>query len=148
MKKNKKLIILMLSFALTSVMLSGCATQNKSLALGGAIGAGTGAIIGGIADPGKDGQFRTRNVIIGSSFGAIAGMAGGAVIHSNSEDKKKEAYEQGKSEATKKLQTSSTMPNLKNPKVEARWIDGKISGNRYIEGHFEYVIMEPARWEE
>ena len=44
--------------------MSGCATQSKSLALGGVIGAGTGAVLGGIADPGKDGEYRTRNVII------------------------------------------------------------------------------------
>lgn len=129
-------------------MLVGCATQNKSLALGGALGVGTGAIIGGIADPGKDGQYRTRNVIIGSSIGGMAGMATGAFINSNIEDKKHDAYEKGKSDAATKQQVSGNMPNLKNPKVEARWIDGKITGNRYVDGHFEYVIIEQARWEE
>lgn len=74
--------------------------------------------------------------------------ASGALIHANTEDKKREAYEQGKSEAVKKQQSTGTMPNLKNPKVEARWIDGKVIGNRYVDGHFEYVIVEQARWEE
>lgn len=129
-------------------MISGCATMGKSAALGGAIGAGTGAIIGGIADPGKDGQYRTRNVIIGTAIGGASGMAAGALIHSSAEDKKREAYEQGKADATRSQQPSGTMPNLKNPKVEARWIDGRITGSRFIEGHFEYVIVEPARWEE
>ena len=39
------------------------------------------------------------------------------------------------------------MPDLKNPKVEARWIEGKVAGNRYIDGHFEYIIVEPAHWD-
>lgn len=146
--KNKIQMYLTMIFTCSLILLASCATQTKSLALGGAIGAGTGAIIGGIADPGKDGQYRTRNVIIGSTIGGIAGVATGALVHSNTEDKKRESYEQGKTDATRKLQSNGTMPNLKNPKVEAHWIDGKISGSRYIEGHFEYVIVEPARWEE
>jgi hypothetical protein len=147
MKQNTQIYnAIILAISLT--LIASCATQNKSLALGGAIGAGTGAIIGGIADPGKDGQYRTRNVIIGTGVGAVAGMATGAFIHSNIEDKKREAYDQGKTDALKKPQASGTMPNLKNPKVEARWMDGKVIGNRYIDGHFEYVIIEQARWEE
>ena len=146
MKKVTHFFIIKI-LALTLTLLSSCATENKSLALGGTIGAGTGAIVGGIADPGKDGQYRTRNVIIGSSVGGMVGMATGALIHSNTEDKKREAVDQAKSDANKKLQ-SGAMPNLKNPKVEAHWVDGKIIGNRYVDAHFEYVIVEQARWEE
>lgn len=147
MKQNTQIYNVII-FMIGLNLLTSCATQNKSLALGGTIGAGTGAIIGGIADPGKDGQYRTRNVIIGTSVGAVAGMATGALIHSNIEDKKHEAYDQGKTDAIKKQQASGTMPNLKNPKIEARWMEGKVIGNRYIDGHFEYVIIEQARWEE
>ena len=50
MKKNKKQIVLVLNFLITLALLSGCATQGKSLALGGAGGAGTGAIVGGTDD--------------------------------------------------------------------------------------------------
>jgi hypothetical protein len=135
-------------FTIILTLLTSCATQNKSLALGGSIGAGTGAIIGGIADPGKDGQYRTRNVIIGAGIGGIAGIAAGAILHSNTEDKKREAIDLAKADAAKNQQASGAMPNIKNPKVEALWVDGKIVGNRYIDGHFEYVIVEQARWEE
>ncbi len=38
-------------------------------------------------------------------------------------------------------------PNVKPPKVETYWIEGKVVGNRYIEGHYEYVISEPSRWD-
>jgi hypothetical protein len=146
--KNKNKIILMLNLTIILAASYGCATQGKSLAFGGAVGAGSGAIIGGIADPGKDGQYRTRNVIIGSAIGGVAGMATAALVHSRTENKTRVAYEEGRLDSEKKQMASGTMPSLKNPKVEARWVDGKITGNRYVEGHFEYVIVEPARWEE
>ena len=129
-----------------SLAIAGCATQNKSVGLGGAIGAGTGAMLGGIADPGKDGEYRTRNVIVGTALGGMAGMIAGSAIHENTEKQKEESYKKGLA-ATPKTKPDS-MPNLKNPKVDARWIEGRIIGNRYVEAHWEYIIVEPARWEE
>ena len=35
---------------------------------------------------------------------------------------------------------------VRDAKVESRWIEGRVVGNRYIEGHFEYIITEPTRW--
>lgn len=127
------------------MMLSaGCATQNKSVGLGGAVGAGTGALIGGIADPGKNGELRTRNVLIGATLGGMTGMVAGSLIHKESEKAKKEAFLAGQKSA---VPSSSGMPNLSQPRVETRWIEGRVQGNRYIEGHFEYVIVEPVRWD-
>lgn len=127
-----------------AIALSGCATQNKSAGLGGAIGAGTGAVLGGIADPGRNGEYRTRNVIIGSALGGMAGLIAGSVIHDEMEAKKKEAFLKGRASAPQV--PTGAMPSLTNPKVESHWIEGRVVGNRYIEGHFEYVITEPARW--
>ena len=70
-----------ISFVCLSLFLNGCATANKSVGLGGAIGAGSGALLGGIIDPGKDGEYRTRNVIVGATLGAMAGMVAGSAIH-------------------------------------------------------------------
>lgn len=130
-----------------SIMVSGCATQTKSIALGGAIGAGTGAALGGIVDPGKHGEYRTRNIIIGSAVGGIAGAFAGSSLFENNEKKKQEAYDNGQKNAKAALNKQGNMPELKNPKVEARWIEGKVVGNRYIDGHFEYIIVEPAHWD-
>jgi len=130
-----------------SIMVSGCATQTKSIALGGAIGAGTGAALGGIVDPGKHGEYRTRNIIIGSAVGGIAGAFAGSSLFENNEKKKQEAYDNGQKNAKAALTKQGNMPELKNPKVEARWIEGKVVGNRYIDGHFEYIIVEPAHWD-
>ncbi|MGK5089407.1 hypothetical protein WDW86_17795 [Bdellovibrionota bacterium FG-2] len=127
------------------LMLTSCATQSKSLALGGAVGAGAGAIAGGLADPGKDGQDRTRNVLIGTAVGGVAGIMAGALIGGSVEDQKQEAYEKGK--ASKAPATPAGSPRLQEPKVEAHWVDSSVIGNRYVEGHWEYQIIEPARWE-
>ena len=129
-----------------ALVLGGCATESKSIGLGGAIGAGTGAVLGGIADPGKDGEYRTRNVIVGSALGGMAGMIAGSVIHENTEKQKDEAFQKGQASAHRKPQ--GTTPTLKNAKVEAHWIEGRITGSRYVEPHWEYQIVEPARWEE
>lgn len=137
-------LILVAAFGL-AMMTSGCATQNKSAGLGGMIGAGTGAVLGGIADPGGNGEYRTRNVIVGSALGGMGGLIAGSVIHDEMEFQKKDAFLKGRASAPQV--TTGAMPSLKNPKVESQWIEGRVVGNRYIEGHFEYVITEPARWD-
>lgn len=125
--------------------MSGCATQNKSAGVGGLIGAGTGAVLGGIADPGRNGEYRTRNVIVGATVGGMAGLIAGSLVHREMESQKKEAFLKGR--ASSPPPQAGTMPSLTTPKVESRWIEGRIVGNRYIEGHFEYIIIEPARWD-
>jgi hypothetical protein len=52
-KENFYYFVLVHITALSLVM-SGCATQSKSIGLCGAIGAGTGAVLGGIADLGEE----------------------------------------------------------------------------------------------
>ena len=123
---------------------AGCATQNKSVGTGAAIGAVGGAAIGGIVDPGRDGEYRTRNVVVGATLGAILGAASGSALHKRFEDAKKESFEKGK--ASPKSE-SGNPPKLSEPKIEARWIEARVQGNRYIEAHWEYIILEPARWE-
>jgi hypothetical protein len=127
------------------LLLTGCATQNKSVGLGAGIGAGTGALIGGIADPGKNGEYRTRNVIVGAALGGMTGMVAGSLIHSKTENAKREAFLEGQKNG--QAPVPGNQPNLSTPKVETHWIEGKVQGNRYIEGHFEYVIVEPVRWD-
>lgn len=134
------------ALALSALLIqTGCSTMGKSVGLGTAIGAGTGATLGGIVDPGKNGQYRTRNVIIGAGVGAIAGGFVGNSIHENNARDKELAYLKGK-EAQRKSSDAKSVPNLQQPKIEAQWVESKVQGNRYIEGHFEYIITEPTRW--
>lgn len=148
MKKENLSIcyFMVVQVAVLALWVSGCATQGKSVGLGAALGAGTGAVLGGIADPGKDGEYRTRNVIVGAAIGGVAGTIGGAVLHDETQRQKQDAFERGRTSAP--APKSGNMPALKNPKVEARWVEGRVLGNRYVEGHFEYLITEPARWED
>lgn len=139
--KNKFVLILGLSAMLLQ---TGCSTMGKSVGLGSAIGAGTGAAIGGILS--QDGKYRTRNVIIGAGVGAVAGGFAGNAIHESNEKDRELAYLKGK-EAQRKSSKAGSPPSLQQPKVEAVWVESKVHGNRYIEGHFEYIITEPTRWE-
>lgn len=136
--------VLSLITALGLIIQSGCATSSKSLGLGGGIGLGLGAALGGIADPGKNGEYRTRNVLVGATVGGMAGMMTGALLHETTEEKRKEAFLAGQASANK---PSASPPSVKQPKVESRWIESRVVGNRYIEGHFEHVITEPTTWD-
>lgn len=142
-------LLTLLSFS--TLAITGCATTGKSIAAGGAFGAGTGALVGAIADPGAQGQYRTRNVFIGAALGGVAGIATGAIIGDGIEDKKKEAFDDGRKSAEASHvndRPAGSPPDLKNAKVDARWVEGKVTGNRYVDGHWEYLITEPARWED
>lgn len=129
-----------------SVSVSSCATTGKSVALGGAVGAGTGAAIGAVADPGHQGQYRTRNVIIGAALGAATGMAAGAAIHGGIESSHADGVKEGKSQAV------PVDPGAEPKLIPAEWraevIETKRVGNRLIPRHVEYVITEPARWQD
>jgi hypothetical protein len=136
----------MISLICMSLYLNGCATESKSVGLGGAIGAGSGAVLGGIVDPGKNGEYRTRNVIVGAALGGMAGMVAGSVIHENSEKKEKEAFLKGRASAPPPQ--AGAMPNLKPAQVKTDWIEAhKVGNNRWVEGHFEYTIDQPAQWD-
>lgn len=129
----------------TTLFSAGCATQGKSTALGGLIGATGGAAIGGIADPGSKGQYRTRNVVMGATIGGMAGLITGSALHDKIKSREAKAYSEGQASAPRPPKGS--MPSLTEAKVESRWIEGRAVGNRYIEGHFEYIIAEPTRWD-
>lgn len=136
----KKLLII---FFMTLIfIITGCATSKKSILLGTGIGTGVGAVIGGIAT--KDGKYRTRNVIIGAGVGSIAGAVTGAAIGESVEREKELSYLKGKNSSSNK---KGNPPSLQEAKVESRWVEGRIIGNRYVEGHYEYIILEPTRWE-
>ncbi|MGE3759087.1 MAG: hypothetical protein AB7H97_15095 [Pseudobdellovibrionaceae bacterium] len=131
-------------FVTALLLNAGCATQGKSAGLGGLIGATGGAALGGIADPGKKGEYRTRNVVMGAAIGGMAGVIAGSALHDEIKTREDKAYSNGRASAPR--QAAGAMPSLRDAKVESRWIEGRVVGNRYIEGHFEYIITEPTRW--
>lgn len=130
-----------LALVLAAILSTSCSSRSKSVGLGSSLGAGMGAAIGGIMDPGRNGKYRTRNVIIGASAGAIAGgFAGSNLFDQKEQEKEIELLK------AKRSVPAPTPPELERPKVEARWVESKVMGNRWVEGHYEYVISEPTRW--
>lgn len=131
------------SLILITAVLSGCSSLGKSIGFGSTLGAGMGAALGGIVDPGKKGQYRTRNVIIGATAGLIAGGLVGSSLHEQKERDKELALLKEKARSSSR---APTPPSLEQPKVEAHWVESKAIGNRWVEGHYEYIITEPTRW--
>ncbi len=129
-----------------ALTLNGCSTFRKSEGLGAAVGGGTGMAIGAIADPGQNGEYRTRNIIIGGALGAMAGAVTGSMIHSSKEKAKAEVFKAGQASAP------PIDPNEQPKLVAAQWraevVEAKRIGNRFIPKHVEYVITDPARWQE
>lgn len=128
---------------ITAVLMTGCSSKGKSIGLGSSLGAGMGAAFGGIVSPGKNGQYRTRNVIVGASVGAIAGGFTGMALHEQKEQEKEIALLKAKKNESPRRPSP---PSLEEPKVEAQWVESKVVGNKWVEGHYEYVITEPTRW--
>lgn len=132
-RREKKNLLYMATIYLVAFLLAtGCATQNKSAGLGGLIGATGGAAIGGIVDPGKNGEYRTRNVVVGATIGGMAGLIAGSSLHDEIKTREAKAYASGRASAPR--QATGAMPSLREAKVESRWIEGRVVGNRYIEG--------------
>lgn len=132
----------LVSMIVITSMVGGCSSREKSIGFGSTLGAGMGAAIGGIMDTGKNGKYRTRNVIIGASAGAIAGAFTGNSLFDQKEQEKEIALLKEK----KNNQPQSSPPPLSEAKVEAHWVESKAVGNKWVEGHYEYVIIEPSRW--
>lgn len=124
-------------------LLTGCSSKGKSIGLGSTLGAGMGAAIGGIVGPGKNGKYRTRNVIVGATVGAIAGGFTGMSLHEQKEQEKELALLKNRKQESSR---TPTPPSLQQPKVEAHWVESRAVGNKWVEGHYEYIITEPTRW--
>lgn len=141
MSKNVKTYLKWTLIISNLIFLMSCQSLGRSRASGVAIGAIGGAAIGSVVSQGKT---QTRNVIIGATVGGLAGGLMGDHLYKKKEQEKRDAFLKGQ-EITRP--DKGMAPNIRPPKVETYWIEGKAVGNRYIEGHYEYVIMEPSRWD-
>jgi len=101
-----------------------------------------------MVNPGPKGEGRIRNVFIGAAAGSLLGAGIGNLAHEGIEGREMSAYEKGKKEGNQAQASSGTdgAPVLLPPRVEARFVDEQVRGSVYIPAHFEYVIVEPARW--
>lgn len=143
-KKLKLLFVATIAFSLTA-----CSTGSKSMLFGAGTGAAAGAGIGALVDPGPKGRGRIKNAYVGAAAGAVLGGAAGYLIHDSMESRESAAFEKGKSEGltrASKATSDGNPPNLIPPKVEVRFVDDQVKGNVFVPAHFEYIILEPARW--
>jgi uncharacterized protein YcfJ len=108
--------------------------MEKSTVLGAVIGGTVGGLIANSAN-----DHRGDSTAIGAAVGA--GL-GGLIGYSAYKDKEKK-------EQQKTLQQNpfdSKTPSLTAPKVRRVWVPAKIEGERYIDGHYMYVIEKTSAW--
>lgn len=127
MKKKSKVLFLIGAF-----LLNACATAPRSSTLGAAIGGAAGGLIG--QSQSQNFQGTATGTAVGAGVGAIIGY----LIHKDKETKEPKT-ESSRSEAEE-------FPALTKPKLRAIWVPDKIEGNKYIRGHYIYLIEDAGSW--
>ncbi len=117
--------------------LFGCATMKDSLLLGASIGATTGGVLGNTI--GTSNGHTTG----GTVTGALAGAALGSLI---AYSVKKNEKPQPQPADLKSINIKA--PSLSSPEVRRIWVPAKIEGNKYIDGHYEFIIEHQSVWTE
>lgn len=113
---------------------------------GAVLGASAGAI-GSRTSPHSD---RIKSVLIGTVGGLAVGSVAGHIVHQQSSRSKEDdsssdpvpAPSGGHMPST----TQSGSPTLLPARTEAFFVDDQVRNNVFIPAHFEYRIVEPARW--
>lgn len=115
------------------VILNGCASTSKSVLLGSAIGGAVGGMIG------QDQSHNSQGTAVGLAIGAGLGSLVGYLAH---KDKQKAADKL----EPKPQSDEYNFPALTRPKLKSVWVPDKIEGNKYIKGHWIYVIEDAGSW--
>jgi len=130
---NSKRIV---SLIIVSLYLCSCSTLKDSLLLGGGIGATAGGVAGNFIGS------NNGNPTTGTIVGAGSGLLLGALIGYS-------AYKSGQKpppNTTSSPNSDSKTPSLSSPVVRKIWVPSKIENNKFIEGHFEFVIERQSVW--
>ena len=116
------------------LVLSGCSTMRDSILLGagtmGAVGTGIGAAAG----------HNVGGALLGLGIGAVFGGTMGFLTHKDKEEKERLAKLGSKKNEEPKV------PSLTSPEVRRVWVPEKIDGNKFIEGHYLYLIERSSVW--
>lgn len=129
--KRAILIISQLAF------LTSCASVEKSTVLGAFIGGTAGGLIGNAANENNRGTGTAVGAAIGAGLGGLIG-------YSAYKDKQKKEQQ----EVLKQNPLESKAPSLTAPKVRRVWVPARIEGDKYIDGHYMYVIEKTSTWSE
>jgi hypothetical protein len=122
---------------LSAAMLYGCSTLKDSTLLGIGVGSVVGAGVGAAA--GSPNGNEKRGAMTGAAVGAALGGLMGFLDFK--ERSKKEALKIGTG-----VDAGKEAPYLTKPKVQRVWVPEKIDGDKYISGHWIYVIERQSVW--
>lgn len=125
-------------YILSVAMLSGCSTLKESTLLGIGVGSVVGAGVGAAAGSPRGNE--NRGAMTGAAVGAALGGLMGFLDFK--ERSKKEAMKIGSGTGA----GNSDAPFLTKPKVQRVWVPEKVEGDKYISGHWIYVIERPSVW--
>lgn len=119
-----------------SLTVDGCATMKSNTFIGATVGATAGAVTGTvIGAPYHSGT--------GTLIGAASGAAIGALIGYLTQPKAA-ADSQGPDAKAMKLEPGD--PAFTSPEVRRVWVPDKIEGNKFIKGHFMFVLERSSVW--
>lgn len=128
-----------LNLILVTLFACSCSTLGKSIGLGSALGGTAGALIGNSEGKGSHRDKSTlQGAAIGSALGALIGLAG---YQGNKE-------KLGAKSPEREMGLEPKAPSLTAPKVRRVFVPARIEGERYIEGHYMYVIEKTSTWSE
>jgi len=103
--------------------------------LGASLGGTAGALIGNASGQGNQRDKSTlQGAAIGAGLGALIGWAGFA-----GKQKKEDSKVQD-------VRLEQSTPSLTAPKVRRVWVPAQIEGEKYIDGHYMYVIEKTSAW--
>ena len=124
-----------LSILIISLFVTACASTGESIGLGAATGGTIGALIGNQAGEGK---LRDKQTLQGAAIGAGLGALIGYAAYKGKQEKQNMKIED--------VHLGEKAPSLTAPKVRRVWVPAQIEGEKFIEGHYMYVIEKTSTW--
>jgi hypothetical protein len=147
MKKTKKLYLICLSVFIMPSIFCGCSTMSDSLILG----VGTGAAVGGIIGHNSESQDAGAGAAIGAAVGGLASYVLFKRAEKNEERVRRETLLN-----LEKYDVSSPRGQSRNsgesdhlltkPVVDMDWVETQVQGDKLIEGHRVWRIIEKPKW--
>ena len=125
---------------LVAVVCTSCATTRHSVLLGTGIGAGTGAVSGGLIGLSSDDTI--KGTLIGTAVGAAFGALSGFLIDLGNQNDN-ETIDLSKKGISQK---EDLIPELTKPQIERIWVEDKIEDDEYIKGHYIYKLKRETVW--
>ncbi len=148
MKKLKKISIFILTLYLVPSIFCGCSTMSDSLVLG----IGTGAAVGGIVGHNSGSQDAAAGAAIGAAVGGLASY----VLHKRNEKNEEkirrdtllnlEKYDVSGPRGSSLRNPGESDHLLTKPVVDSEWVETQVQGDKLVEGHRVWRIIEKPKW--